>query len=128
MNKPVNVMPKNTAVSATNKSTSQVSPRPGSPKGTWKTTKHGIQNKYGPNHPQNYGCKVCGQLFPSRDELNEHYRRNHPPVLCPVCKKSFSCLNTRDRHLYSHNLNKQYSCDKCEESFAFESELSTHKI
>ena len=93
-----------------------------------KTTKHGIRKKYGRSHPQNYGCKVCGQLLPSRGELNEHYRRNHPPVLCPVCKKSFSCPNTRDRHLYSHNLNKQFSCDKCEESFAFESELTTHKI
>ena len=101
---------------------------PGSPKGVWKTTKHSIRKKYGPSHPQNYGCKVCGQLLPSRGELNEHYQCNHPPVLCPVCKKLFSCPNTRDRHLYSHNLNEQFSCDKCEESFAFESELTTHKI
>ena len=100
----------------------------GSPKGVWKTTKHGICKNYGPSHPQNYGCKVCGQLLPSRGELNEHYRRNHPPVLCPVCKKLFSCPNTWDRHLYSHNLNKQFECDKCDESYAFESELKTHKI
>ena len=101
---------------------------PGSPKGVWKTTKHGIRKNYGPSHPQNYRCKVCGQLLPSRGELNEHHRCNHPPVLCPVCKKTFSCPNTRDQHLYSHNLNKQFTCDKCEESFAFESELTTHKI
>ena len=87
MNKPMNVMPKNTAVSATNNSTSQASPRPSSPKGTWKTTKHGIRKKYGPSHLQNYGCKVCGQLLPSKGKLNEHYRMNHPPVLCPVCQK-----------------------------------------
>ena len=65
---------------------------------------------------------------PSRDELNEHYRSSHPPVLCPVCKKTFSCPNTQDRHLYSHNLNKQFVSDRCEESFAFESVLATHKI
>ena len=67
---------------------------PGSPKGVWKTMKHGIRKKYGPSHPQSYGCKVCGQLLSSRGELNEHYRCNHPPVLCPVCKKSLSCPNT----------------------------------
>ena len=69
---------------------------PGSPKGVWETTKHGIHKNYGPSHPQNYGCKVCGQLLPSQGELNEHYRHNHPPVLCPVCKKMFSCPNTQD--------------------------------
>ena len=101
---------------------------PGSPRGVWKTTRHGIWKNYGPVHPQNYGCKVCGQLLPSRGELNEHYKRNHPPVLCPICKRSFSHPNTRDGHLYSHNLNKQFVCDRCEESFAFKSELVTHKI
>ena len=119
-----NVMPNNTD----NTNSTSDTTTPGSPKGVWKTTKHGIHKNYGPSHPQNYGCKVCGQLLPSRGELNEHYRRNHPPVLCLVCKKSFSCPNTRDRHLYSHNLNKQFECDKCDESYAFESELKTHKI
>ena len=66
----------------------------GSPKGHWKTTKYGIRKKYGPSHPQNYGCKVCCKLLQSRGELNQHHRLNHPPVLCPVCKKSFSCPNT----------------------------------
>ena len=97
-------------------------------KGTWKTTRHGIKKNYGPSHPQNCGCKVCGKLLPSRGELNEHHRRNHLAVLCPVCKKSFSSPNIRDRHIYSHNLNKQFICDVCKESFTFESELSTHKI
>ena len=101
---------------------------PESPKGFWKTTKHGIRKNYRPSHPQNYGCKVCGQLLPSRGELNKHYRCNHPLVLCPVCKKMFSCPNTRDGHLYSHNLNKQFKCDKCDGSYAFESEFKTHKI
>ena len=115
------------------KSTSDTTPAhttatPGSPKDVWKTTKHGIRKNYGPSHPQNYGCKVCGQLLPSPGELNDHYRCNHPPVLCPVCKRTFSCPNTRDRHIYSHNLNKQFECDKCEERYAFESELKTHKI
>ena len=99
-----------------------------SPKGTWKTTRHGIKKNYGPAHPQNYGCKVCGKLLPSRGELNKHHRKNHPAVLCPVCKKSFSCPNIRDCHIYSHNLNKQFVCEVCAESFAFESELTTHKI
>ena len=127
-----NVTPNNTNIT---KSTSDTTPACttstatlGSPKGVWKTTKHGIHKNYGPSHPQNYGCKDCGQLLPSQGELNDHYRCNHPPVLCPVCKKTFNCPNTRDRHLYSHNLNKQFACDKCEESFAFESELKTHEI
>ena len=47
-----------------------------SPKGIWKTTHHGIKKNYGPLHPQNYGCKVCGKLLPSCGELNEHHRRS----------------------------------------------------
>ena len=78
------------------KPTSHTSATPGSPKGVWKTTRHGIHKNYGPSHPQNYGCKVCGQFLPSRGELHEHYRSNHPPVLCPVCKNTFSCPNTHD--------------------------------
>ena len=96
--KPTNVTPNNTNnVKPTNdKSSSCTSATPGSPKGIWKTTTHGIRKNCGPSHPQNYGCKVCGQLLPSRGELNEHCRSSHPPVLCPVCKKTFSCPNTRD--------------------------------
>ena len=62
-----NVMPNNMD---NTKSTSDTTPArtratPGSPKGVWKTTKHGIHKIYGCSHPQNYGCKVCGQLLPS---------------------------------------------------------------
>ena len=62
-----NIMPNNTN---NTKSTSGMTPActtatPGSPKGVWKTTKYGIHKNYGPSHPQNYGCKVCGQLLPS---------------------------------------------------------------
>ena len=101
---------------------------PKSPRGVWKTTKHGIEKDYGPAHPQNYRCKVCGKLLPSRGQLNEHHRKNRLPVLCPVCKKSFSSPNIRDRHIYSHNLNKQFTCDMCAEQFTFKSELSTHRM
>ena len=112
-------MPKNTNTTELTRDTSmQCTPAtPSSSKGIWKMTRHGIHKKYMPSHPQNYG-----------GELNEHYRSNHPPVLCPVCKKTFSCPNTTDRHLHLHNLNKQYACDKCKESFAFKHELATHKI
>ena len=62
-----NIMPNNTNIM---KSTRDTTPActtaiPESPKGVWKTTKHGICKNYGPSHPQNYGCKVCGQLLPS---------------------------------------------------------------
>ena len=60
--------------------------------------------------------------------LNEHHRTQHPPVLCSVCKKQFSSPNVQDRHLYSHQMNKSFSCDTCEETFSFESELRNHQI
>ena len=106
--------------------TSESTPR--SPKGRWKMTSHSIRRNRGPSHPQNYGCNVCGQLLPSRGELNQHYHNNHPPVSCPVCTKKFNCPNTQDRHIYVHYQNKSFVCDQCGEKFTFESELSNHKI
>ena len=118
-----NVMPCRTMISTSTETENAVASdksMPRSPKGVWKTTRHGIKKRYGATHLQNYGCNVCGQLLPSRGELNEHYHNSHLPVLCPVCKKTFSCPNTWNHHLYSHNLNKQIVCDICEESFCLQ--------
>ena len=100
---------------------------PGSPKGVWKTTKHGIHKIMDPAIHRTMDAKFVGSSYPLEVNLT-NTTGLHPPVLCPVCKKTFSCPNTRDQHLDSHNLNKQFECDKCDESYAFVSELKTHKI
>ena len=66
-----NVTPNNTD---NMNSTSDMNPActtttPGSPKGVWKTTKHGIRKNYGPSHPQNYGCKVVDSSYPLEANL-----------------------------------------------------------
>ena len=83
---------------------------PRSLRGVWKTTRHGIRKKYRPTHPQNYGCKVCGQLLPSRGQLNEHVRfvkrhsvvLTHGTVTCiHIISTNSSCATDVRRVLYS---------------------------
>ena len=67
-NTSTNITPKNTRSSGKTRNITPSTPSatPGSPKGLWKTTRRRIQKKYGLSYPQNYGCKVCGQLLPSK--------------------------------------------------------------
>ena len=45
-----------------NNSSNKPAQTPGSPKGQFTTTKHGIRRSYGPSNRQQYRCKICNTL------------------------------------------------------------------
>ena len=82
--------------------------------------------KFQINKVHYYTCLYCNKHFESIHYLNNHHRRNHPPVSCDVCNKLYDTPNSLIRHSYMH-LNGNYQCDKCLKSFCFKSELELHK-
>ena len=74
-----------------------------------------------------YRCPKCTREFEMQSELNQHYKKHHPPVKCRVCGKLCATPNTLSRHMYKHK-DRPHKCDYCTESFAFKSELDGHLI
>ena len=72
-------------------------------------------------------CKICGNSCKNVKELNQHHRDTHDIVFCPDCNKAFSTRMSLDKHMYVHKA-MDYVCDKCGQSFPFESRLKQHKI
>ena len=58
---------------------------------------------------------------------NLHYRKNHPPVSCTVCHRMFNNPCSLRRHKYIH-LEQKHHCRTCNKFFAFDSDLSSHKL
>ena len=73
-----------------------------------------------------YSCLYHNKHFESLRYLNKHHRRNHPPVSCDVCSRTYDTPNSLIRHSYTH-LSGNHQCDQCQESFHFKSELESHK-
>ena len=73
-----------------------------------------------------FGCLACSSKFLNNKELNDHFRNSHPPFTCGDCKKLFSTPNAFEKHKYKH-YEFMYECDKCNQGFHFESELSAHR-
>ena len=108
----------------------QSQPTPESPltsptKGNLVIVKHGIKRKRGSGHSYKY--TQCNKRKSSTQELNKHYRLKHKPLMCGMCNKLFNLTGTLKKHIYGH-LDKPNKCDKCSESFYFESELTNHKV
>ena len=70
------------------------------------------------------GCTYVGK---SIRKLNEHHVKSHKEVSCESCNKNFKTLSSLKRHAYSHG-ELRFPCNKCEEAFAFQSELTFHKM
>ena len=100
-----------------------VKPAPKTLKGLFKKTTHGIKKH---RRIRNYKCPKCDVCKNSQAEANEHYNNNHPPVSCSKCPKICATPCTLARHMYLHSELK-YPCHRCEQRFAFESELKVHK-
>ena len=94
-------------------------------KGNLVILKHSIRRKESTGHT--YKCARCNKRKSSTQELNKHYRLKHKPLMCGICNKLFDLPGTLKKHMYGH-LDKPFKCDKCSESFHFESELSNHKV
>ena len=49
-------------------------------------------------------------------------------VYCSTCGKKCANPHALKRHEYEHSEEKSYNCKDCDQSFFFESELSSHRI
>ena len=91
-------------------------------------------------HSENdaYLCPVCGQVFPSYDNLAKHMAKHLPTEtirqgdnnkihFCKVCNRSFSRSDMLTRHMRLHTGLKPYECSDCGQVFSRSDHLNTHK-
>ena len=74
-----------------------------------------------------YTCKECKYSTDSQAGANKHYQKNHPPVSCSECNHEFNNPSSLRCHSYTHKTMK-YHCRICNQFFAFDSDLSNHKL
>ena len=70
-------------------------------------------------------CKYTGYSCAS---VSEHFSATHGCVYCPTCGKKCANPHALKRHEYEHSEEKTHHCKDCDQSFFFESELSSHRI
>ncbi|XP_041374869.1 uncharacterized protein LOC121387737 [Gigantopelta aegis] len=85
-----------------------------------------------------YLCPICGQAFPSYDNLAKHMAKHLPTETvraadnnkihyCKVCNRSFSRSDMLTRHMRLHTGLKPYECADCGQVFSRSDHLNTHK-
>ncbi|GFN83721.1 hypothetical protein PoB_001022700 [Plakobranchus ocellatus] len=84
-------------------------------------------------------CLVCGQAFPSNDNLAKHMAKHLPTETvrsgpdnskvhyCKICDRSFSRSDMLTRHMRLHTGLKPYECIDCGQVFSRSDHLNTHK-
>lgn len=74
-------------------------PKPGVPRGTYKSHKLTIKHEF-------MVCDDCGIGYKKRSSLIQHFNTRHlkKNVRCPQCKKMFSQLSAMKRHQKIHIL------------------------
>ncbi|KAL8584903.1 hypothetical protein ACOMHN_043540 [Nucella lapillus] len=85
-----------------------------------------------------YLCPVCGQVFPTNDNLAKHMTKHLPSETvragdntkvhyCKVCNRSFSRSDMLTRHMRLHTGLKPYECMECGQVFSRSDHLNTHR-
>ena len=78
-----------------------------------------------------FGCNECGRFFPSQYKLNLHHRNQHLKKACELCDIIVGAPNysrhMKDVHSFlDGNMNKQYKCDLCTQSFSRKDNFQSH--
>ena len=98
-----------------------------SPKGQLRTQTYGIIKRK-TTRKRTYMCIECGTKRNSKQEINDHYRKDHSSIKCPDCDKIFPTPVALQRHRYVHADRDKFVCDRCGKEYPFESDLERHKI
>lgn len=79
---------------------------------------------------QKMKCDICSKNFSTLTNLNRHLKTHFPDnsFVCAFCAKTFTTRQHHDEHLTSHmtNLDKVYSCNKCETTYRHKASLRRH--
>ena len=75
-----------------------------------------------------FKCMECDQTETSQQRINKHYREEHGLLLCDICNKTCNTVSALRKHHYEHSDKvNRYSCQDCNKSFPFESQLKNHR-
>ncbi|XP_067838030.1 zinc finger protein 407 isoform X2 [Heptranchias perlo] len=80
---------------------------------------------------EGFNCRLCGQLLPSRYDLDKHIKENHSrrskAHICPQCKFKAESAASLQAHLkHKHVQKERFSCDLCGYQCYDENLLKTH--
>jgi uncharacterized Zn-finger protein len=75
-------------------------------------------------------CDICGKVFCSKFTLKRHYQTHsgNYKYNCELCGLGFVAKCYLDTHVGAkHTAVKLFTCDICERSFGYKSNLTAHK-
>ncbi|XP_055848441.1 zinc finger protein 737-like [Episyrphus balteatus] len=76
-------------------------------------------------------CDLCGQSFSNSDEIETHKAEQHNlkvkhPCPHPNCNKAFYKGGQLEKHIETHNIQKEFQCTLCDKSFHRKFYLAQH--
>ena len=72
-------------------------------------------------------CQICGKSFNSKQALVGHHNAKHTEKFrCDLCGKCFENLTKLDLHKMTHNVEKNFTCPKCEKTFLRKDNMLQH--
>ncbi|KAM7349713.1 transcription factor grauzone-like [Cochliomyia hominivorax] len=84
-------------------------------------------------NPDMFKCKICNENMSSGCNLTKHITTEHPDKTdiiefyeCEHCSKRIRNYNLFQKHLRSHNNDKEVECHMCNKSFTSEFDLDRH--
>ena len=93
-----------------------------SPKGQLRTQTYGIIKRK-TTRKRTYTCIECGTKRNSKQEINDHYCKDHSSIKCLDCDKVFPMPDALQRHRYVHADRDKFICDRCGKDYSFKSDL-----
>ncbi|KAK3595913.1 hypothetical protein CHS0354_014756 [Potamilus streckersoni] len=79
---------------------------------------------------RNFACETCNLKFHTSGRLWIHNRKNHPERIdshrCPICNCTFESGALMNEHLATHQEDKPYHCNFCDQHFKRLGNLKVH--
>ena len=80
-------------------------------------------------HEAKHGCEICGEVFRSAEQVEDHVKVVHTKELEFRCDQCFKTCPSRvglASHMKSHNESRPFHCEKCPKAFKSNCDLVNH--